>query len=103
MQTTINILMFLSSLVVLATSLLAINEMTPATNHWVRIAYCLISAASLAGFLAPFTNSEWYPSPACFFGVTGVAIMLIVDRRRSAKLAANRNQIHIVRQHQRNG
>ena len=103
MQMTVNVLMVLSSLVALAASLLAINEMTPATNHWIRISYCLISSAALAGLLLPFTESGWQPSPACFFGMAGISILLVIDRRKAARLAANRHAIRVIHQQHGNG
>ena len=103
MQMTVNILMMASSLVALVASLLAINEMTAATNHWIRISYCLISTAALAGILVPFIETGWQPSPACFFGMAGVSILLVVDRRKAARLAANRHAIRVIHQQQGHG
>ena len=103
MQSLVNLFTAGSSLVVLVASLLAINEMTAATNHWIRISYTLISTAALAGLLAPLTTAGWQASPACLFGMTGVAILLIADRRKATKLAANRHSIHVIHQQQGHG
>lgn len=100
-QNLVNLLMFVSCSVVLIASILAINEMTVATNNWIRISYSLISTASLAGLLAPLIYSGWQPSPACFFGMAGVAIMMVADRRRSHKRAEVRSNVHVI--HQKRG
>jgi hypothetical protein len=100
MQTIVSLLTHVSSLVVLVCSLMVINEMTAKTDHLIRIAYVLISTAAMTGVVAPFAASAWMPSPSCSFGMLGLAILLVAERRRSIISGNCRSNIHVIHHQQ---
>ena len=103
MQIIINLMTQASSLVVLALTLTIINSMTAGTNHLVRFAYILIATAALAGILAPMAQENWAPTPASFLGMVGMAVLLIVDRRRCEATDKPKANLHIVGKRQGTG
>lgn len=76
-----NLLVHLSSFVVLVCTLLSINEMTAATNHLIRAAYCFMATAAVACIFGDLTGA-WKIGLPCAMAMIGMAILLVADRRK---------------------
>lgn len=80
MQILVSLLVHLSAIVVLACTLISINEMSATTNHIIRLAYVLIATSAFACIAGELTGA-WLISAPCALAMMGLAIFLAFDRR----------------------
>lgn len=83
----VNILQALASLYVLGLGLIALNRMSHATAHTIRLAYLTLTGGALAALASAFGAGSVFE---CAFAI-GVALYLAADRRKHRKSTWNRN------------
>jgi hypothetical protein len=56
--------------------------MGPATCHWIRVAYALLSVGGFAGAMYPFFFYDWVPTPDLLI-VVGAAVLVAMNKRKA--------------------
>lgn len=79
----VQLLVAAAAAVILTSSVAAINRMTPATHHGIRLAYVLISAGAF-GELAAILNGHT-PGIAETLFVLGLGLLDLLDRRTTVR------------------
>lgn len=76
----VQLLVAAAAAVVLFSSIAAITRMTPATNHYVRMAFILVAAGAF-GELDAIMRHEHVPGVAEVLFICGIGLLTFVDRR----------------------